>query len=78
MAAAMASATSLGCSTKGFRAVARAPRASSRMVVRAAAANAEVPDMNKRVTMNWLLAGAIGAPVAGLAGPYALFFVPPS
>jgi hypothetical protein len=27
---------------------------------------------------NLLLLGAIGAPAVGLAGPYALFFVPPS
>lgn len=29
----------------------------------------QVPDMNKRVTMNWLLLGAIGLPVTALAGP---------
>lgn len=62
--------------TFGSRTAAKAPR-SARLVVRAAAVPAEVPDMNKRVTMNWLLAGAIAAPTAGLAGPFALFFVPP-
>ncbi|EFN56831.1 hypothetical protein CHLNCDRAFT_57522 [Chlorella variabilis] len=34
--------------------------------------------MEKRVLMNWLLVGAIGAPAVGLAGPFAVFFVPPS
>lgn len=33
-------------------------------------------DMNKRNIMNLILLGGIGLPVAGLAGPYALFFVP--
>jgi cytochrome b6-f complex iron-sulfur subunit len=47
------------------------------VVVRAAAVSGDVPDMNKRNVMNLLLAGAIGLPVTGLAGPFALFFVPP-
>lgn len=33
--------------------------------------------MEKRVLMNWLLLGAVGAPTVGLAGPYLAFFVPP-
>lgn len=45
-------------------------------VVRAAAVPAEVPDMNKRNIMNLILLGGISLPVAGLAGPYLLFFVP--
>lgn len=49
------------------------------MVAKAAAVSArEVPDMNKRVTMNLLLAGAAALPTGALALPYALFFVPPS
>jgi len=32
--------------------------------------------MNKRNTMNLLLLGAIGAPAASLALPFAVFFVP--
>jgi cytochrome b6-f complex iron-sulfur subunit len=44
----------------------------------AAAASAEVPDMNKRNIMNLILLGGAGLPIAGLAGPYALFFVPKS
>jgi hypothetical protein len=32
--------------------------------------------MNKRNVMNLLLLGGISLPVAGLAGPYLLFFVP--
>ena len=47
------------------------------VVVRAAAVSSEVPDMNKRNVMNLLLAGAIGLPVTALAGPFAVFFVPP-
>ncbi|MEW5304797.1 MAG: hypothetical protein WDW36_007383 [Sanguina aurantia] len=34
--------------------------------------------MGRRVTMNYVLGGGIGAVVLGLGGPYALFFVPPS
>lgn len=36
----------------------------------------EVPDMNKRVLMNWLLVGAAGVPTVLMAGPYFSFFVP--
>jgi len=46
--------------------------------VRAAAVSGEVPDMNKRNAMNLILLGAVGLNVAGLAGPYVLFFAPPS
>jgi hypothetical protein len=58
---------------------AKNPRVARRAVaVRAAAVAAEdVPTPEKRSIMNLLLAGAIGLPVAGLAGPFALFFVPP-
>jgi cytochrome b6-f complex iron-sulfur subunit len=46
-------------------------------VVRAAAISADkVPDMEKRNIMNLILAGGIGLPTLGLAGPFALFFVP--
>lgn len=60
------------------------PRLASRVsrrtvpVVRAASASAEVPDMNKRNTMNLILLGGISLPVGALAVPYALFFVPVS
>ena len=56
------------------------PAARAAVVVRASAAAAaeDVPTPEKRTLMNYLLAGAIGLPVAGLAAPYALFFVPPS
>jgi len=66
--------------TAGLAGRARAVRPVSRkvQVVRAASAAAEAPDMNKRVTMNWLLVGALGLPVGGLAVPFALFFVPKS
>jgi cytochrome b6-f complex iron-sulfur subunit len=48
-------------------------------VVRAAAISADkVPDMEKRNIMNIILAGGIGLPTLGLAGPFALFFVPQS
>merc|ERR1719191_2178853 len=36
----------------------------------------EVPDMDKRNTMNLLLVGAAALPVAGLGIPYIAFFVP--
>jgi cytochrome b6-f complex iron-sulfur subunit len=36
----------------------------------------EVPDMDKRNTMNLILVGGAALPVGGLALPYALFFVP--
>merc|ERR1711998_275139 len=36
----------------------------------------DVPDLNKRFTMNLLLVGAAALPVGTLALPYALFFVP--
>ena len=46
------------------------PARRSALVVRAASASAgEVPTPEKRTTLNLLLAGAIGLPVAGLAGP---------
>jgi len=61
-----------------FKAAAPAARPAARMVVRAAAVVGEVPDRNKRNIMNLLLAGAVAAPAVGLAGPFALFFVPPS
>eukprot|EP00244_Chara_vulgaris_P006275 TRINITY_DN238_c0_g1_i6.p1 TRINITY_DN238_c0_g1~~TRINITY_DN238_c0_g1_i6.p1 ORF type:complete len:239 (+),score=43.72 TRINITY_DN238_c0_g1_i6:271-987(+) len=48
-----------------------------RTVCQAAAAAGRGPDMGKRVLMNWLLAGAITLPVAGMAGPYLYFLVPP-
>merc|ERR1719353_876943 len=38
----------------------------------------EVPDMDKRNTMNLLLLGAASLPVATLGLPYAFFFVPKS
>jgi cytochrome b6-f complex iron-sulfur subunit len=58
---------------------AAAKPARAAVVVRSSAVAAEdVPTPEKRTIMNLLLAGAIGLPVAGLAGPYALFFVPKS
>lgn len=42
----------------------------------AAAADSEVPDMAKRVTLNVLLAGSAGAVALGAGVPFALFFVP--
>ena len=60
-----------GCNTKAFRPQARsAPRAArSAHVVKASVADMElVPDSNRRTIMNLLLVGAIGLPVASLAG----------
>lgn len=53
------------------------PARRSTVAVRASAVPADVPDMGRRVTMNYVLGGGIGAVVLGLGGPYALFFVPP-
>merc|ERR1719235_1744445 len=47
-------------------------------VVSARAIAGEVPDMDKRNTMNLLLVGAASLPIGALALPYALFFVPVS
>lgn len=68
---------SLGCSTQRLRNVSKAPARLQAQRVSAAAASAEYPDMNKRVLMNWLLAGAAALPIGGLAVPFAAFFVPP-
>lgn len=38
----------------------------------------DVPDMNKRIIMNWILVGCASLPIAAMAGPYLLFFVPKS
>merc|ERR1719379_2872506 len=43
-----------------------------------AAVVGEVPDMDKRNTMNLLLLGAASLPVGSLALPYAAFFIPKS
>lgn len=42
-----------------------------------ASEDAFVPDMDRRVAMNLILAGAVGVNVLGLAIPYLAFFVPP-
>lgn len=79
MSSGVASNKKMGCSVRGLRALPAAPRAarSNSIITRAAAVAAEdVPDMPKRTTMNLLLLGAISAPVALLAGPFAYFFVP--
>lgn len=69
----------LGCDVRGLaKPSVRAQRRAAAGRVQASAIAAEdVPDMNKRVVMNLLLAGAIGAPVALMAVPYIGFFVPP-
>eukprot|EP00798_Chlamydomonas_sp_ICE-L_P016075 gene16075-22213_t len=50
----------------------------SRVNVRAAAVSADVPDMDKRNTMNLILLGGVGLPVGAMAVPFAVFFYPPS
>ncbi|DBB00744.1 TPA: hypothetical protein ACH3X1_000677 [Trebouxia sp. C0004] len=70
-----------GCTTKAFRPQARSAArvARSSHVVKASVADMEmVPDSNRRTVMNLLLVGAIGLPVASLAGPFIYFFVPKS
>merc|ERR1719183_18481 len=41
-----------------------------------AVAAGEVPDMNKRVLMNWILVGSAATTVAALGLPYVYFFYP--
>ncbi|GAQ88485.1 Cytochrome b6-f complex iron-sulfur subunit [Klebsormidium nitens] len=75
------SSNGLATSVKPFVAqgsVVRQGKRAAKVVSMAAVASDKVPDMNKRVTMNLLLVGALSLPAAGLLGPYAYFFVPPS
>lgn len=48
------------------------------MSANAAAMGDALPSPEKRVIMNWLLVASAGLSVAGLAGPYVYFFVPPT
>merc|ERR1719247_3802694 len=41
-----------------------------------AVASADVPDMGKRVLMNWILVGSAATTIAGLGVPYVYFFYP--
>jgi cytochrome b6-f complex iron-sulfur subunit len=50
--------------------------ANSREMTTSAVAG-EVPDMDKRNSMNLILLGTAALPVAGLALPYVTFFIPP-
>eukprot|EP00798_Chlamydomonas_sp_ICE-L_P018076 gene18076-24499_t len=61
------------CAVRSTRA-ARVPRVN----VRAAAVSADVPDMEKRKTMNLLLASGVGLPIGVMTVPFAVFFYPPS
>jgi cytochrome b6-f complex iron-sulfur subunit len=82
------SASKLGSSSNGLassvkpfvakRSVMKQAKRAAKIVSMAAVADDRVPDMNKRVTMNLLLVGALALPTAGLLGPYVYFFVPPS
>jgi cytochrome b6-f complex iron-sulfur subunit len=68
-----------GCDVKGLRPAQAPVRAATRQVTRASSsafAGAEVPDMNKRTTMNLLLVGALGLPITAMAGPFIYFFFP--
>ena len=79
-----ASRSKLGCGLRGLRSAARPARlALARQgggggggAAQASTALTEVPSPEKRTVMNLLLLGAVGLPVAGLAGPFALYFVP--
>jgi cytochrome b6-f complex iron-sulfur subunit len=53
-------------------------RTTSGREVTASSAAGEVPNMDKRNTMNLLLVGAAALPVGFLGVPYAFFFLPPS
>jgi hypothetical protein len=60
----------LSMKTARVQARSAAPARKPVVAVRAAAAvSGEVPSPEKRTTMNLILAGGIGLPVAGLAGP---------
>ena len=48
------------------------------MITQATGVDPMVPDMDKRVTMNVLLLGAVGLSIGAIGVPFATFFVPPS
>jgi cytochrome b6-f complex iron-sulfur subunit len=78
MAAAMSCSAFTGKALRPAVSRSAAPKTARLVTPRAAAVSADVPDMNKRNIVNLMLLGAVGLPVASLAGPFALFFVPPS
>ncbi|KAG5179101.1 cytochrome b6-f complex iron-sulfur subunit [Tribonema minus] len=62
----------------GAKVVSKAVTKSVARTSMSAAEDAFVPDMNRRVAMNLILAGSAGVVVLGLAVPYIAFFVPKS
>ena len=48
------------------------------VITQATGVDPMVPDMDKRVTMNVLLLGAVGLSIGAIGVPFATFFVPPS
>eukprot|EP00199_Chlamydomonas_sp_CCMP681_P006018 CAMPEP_0119101368 /NCGR_PEP_ID=MMETSP1180-20130426/442_1 /TAXON_ID=3052 ORGANISM="Chlamydomonas cf sp, Strain CCMP681" /NCGR_SAMPLE_ID=MMETSP1180 /ASSEMBLY_ACC=CAM_ASM_000741 /LENGTH=208 /DNA_ID=CAMNT_0007085483 /DNA_START=28 /DNA_END=654 /DNA_ORIENTATION=+ len=72
----------LALGSRKAAAPARATRATraSRVapIVRASAISADVPDLNRRGAMNWVLAAGLGLPIGAMAVPFLGFFVPPS
>lgn len=48
------------------------------MITQATGVDPMVPDMDKRVTMNALLLGAVGLSIGAIGVPFVTFFVPPS
>jgi len=62
----------------GARVLSKPVAQASSAVKMSAAEDAFVPDMNRRVAMNAILAGSAGVVVLGLAIPYISFFVPKS
>ena len=48
----------------------------SRIALQMSASDSFVPDMERRTLMNYLLLGSAGGVIAGLGGPFVLFFVP--
>mmetsp|Transcript_29418 Transcript_29418/g.58650 ORF Transcript_29418/g.58650 Transcript_29418/m.58650 type:complete len:214 (+) Transcript_29418:44-685(+) len=57
--------------------VAKAKAPVSKVALNDAAADAFVPDMERRNIMNLILVSSAGATIAGLGGPFVYFFYPP-
>lgn len=55
---------------------ARRGHAQKTICMAASIAAEDVPDMNKRVLLNWMLVGTSSVPILLMAGPYFSFFVP--
>merc|ERR1711907_32219 len=68
----------MGCAMCAINSQSSLSHQRARSHLRITALVGDVPDMNKRNTMNLLLVGAASLPIGSLAVPYALLFVPKS